>query len=143
MATATPAGRTALAPGRRRAARVLAGAQFGYTAWFAAAAYLALARAAHFAGHYYVPAQGDQYTADADVNSGWPWASAVITTAALGPLLAAVSIVVSSCLLVMLGYRRGHRALWLTLLGSTVAVVATVAVGHTSAGSSVINWVLD
>lgn len=122
---------------------MLAGVQFAYAAWFAVAAYLALARAAQFAGHYYVPAEGDEFTAGADVNSGWPWASAVGTTASLGPLLSAVSIAMSVWLLVVLGYGRGRRTLWLTLLGSTVAVLATVVVAGTSAGRSVTGWVLD
>jgi hypothetical protein len=107
------------------------------------AACLALARAAHFAGHYYVPAQNDKYTATVDIADGWPWASAVAITATIGPLLAAVSVTVSSCLLLVLGYRRGRRALWLTLLGGTVAVAATVVLMVTPAGRSVTGWLLD
>lgn len=49
MATVTSAVRPA--PGRRTGAWVFAGAQLAYAVWFAVAAWLALARAAQFAGH--------------------------------------------------------------------------------------------
>jgi hypothetical protein len=143
MAAVTSSARVAIQPHQRRAVWIFAGAQFAYTAWFALAAYLALARAAQFAGHFYIPGQGDQYTANADVNSGWPWEFPVTMTAQLGPLLAPISLIAAIYLLVMLGYRRGVRALWLTLLGSTVAVAATVVVSWTSPGQSVIGWILD
>lgn len=143
MAAVVTAGRTVMEPGRRRALWIFAGAQFAYTAWFAVAACLALARAAHFAGHFYIPAEGDRYTASADVSAGWPWAGPVTMTAALGPLLAGISVTVAICLLVVLGYRRGARALWLSLLGSTVAVVATVLAAGTEPGRSIIGWLMD
>jgi hypothetical protein len=140
MATATATAKTA--PGRRTGAWVFAGAQLAYAVWFVLAAWLALTRAAHFAGHYYIPAQADVHTAGADVDDGWPWAPALASTAMMGPLFAAVSILVSAGMLV-LGHLRGRRALTLTALVGTVAVLATVVVALSPAGRSVSGWLID
>lgn len=140
MATVTSTAKAA--PGKRTGAWVFAGAQLAYAVWFVVAAWLALARAAHFAGHYYIPAQGDAYTAGAYVDEGWPWGSALTMTAMLGPLLAMLSLFVSAGMLV-LGYLRGRRALTITTLVSIVAVLATVVVALSPAGRSVSGWLND
>jgi hypothetical protein len=133
---------TSAAPRRWTGAWVLVAGQSAYTVWFVLCAYLALARASHFAGHYYVPAQGDRYTAGADVAAGWPWASAVTATAAVGPLVAMLSVAAAVALL-LFGHVRGRRAASLALLVSTIAVLATVVVAVTPAGRSVTGWILD
>jgi hypothetical protein len=125
---------------------VLAGLQCAYAVWFVVCAWLALARARHFAGHYYIPALNDRYTADADVPGGWPWAGAVTNTAMVGPLFSMLLAAASAGWLVLgslLGHFRGRRAAFFTLLSGTVVVLATVVVVLSPAGRSVTGWLLD
>lgn len=54
-----------------RLVRALTWAQYAYFGWFAACVAVVLARAAHYAGHLYVPSQADGYTDNVDVWAGW------------------------------------------------------------------------
>lgn len=120
----------------------LAAAQYAYTVWFAVCAIAALSRAAHFAGHFYIPAANDAVTANADVVDGWPWAGPVMATGQLGPLASIVAVAVSIGLLSSARVR-AYRGQWVTLLISTLLVVGTLVAALSPAGVSVTGWVLD
>jgi hypothetical protein len=117
-------------------------AQYAFGALVAACGYLALARAAHFAGHWYVPSVDDRYTATADIYADWPWATLVSFTVPIAPMVAGLGLVVSAVLF-LLGYTRGHRALTLALIGSTAVTLATLAVTVTPPAQALIGWVVD
>jgi hypothetical protein len=122
---------------------LLAAVQYAYAIWFPFAVYLTLARAAHFEGHYFpLPALGDAATAEADITDGWQWSGLLMMTATAGPLCAGVSAAASIGLLVTRRVR-AYRIQWITLLVSTLLVIATLAVALSPAGQQVSNWLLD
>src|SRR3954471_825007 len=136
-----------IAATRRRAGErfhgwFVVGAKYTFAAWFALCAYLALARAAHFAGHWYLPSRDDPYTASADISGGWPWAFPVTETIPAAAMLAAVGLVVSGGMFVT-GYARGHRALTISMIGSTVAMLVVMVAALTPAGLAVSGWLID
>lgn len=121
--------------------------QLAYVGWFGVCVWVALVRAAHFAGHYYIPYQGDPYTANADVFTGWSrWFYTPMTmTAGLQPLMPIMvlgSIGVTAWQLTQPSTRR-NRVLLSLLVASTLLVVATFILANTTAGESVSNWILD
>src|SRR3954465_11080181 len=73
-------------------------AQLAYVGWFGVCVWVALVRAAHFAGHYYIPYQGDPYTADAVIFTGWSswFYKPMAMTAVLQPLIVLGSIGVTA-----------------------------------------------
>jgi hypothetical protein len=128
--------------GRWNGVWLLTVAQYAYVLWFVAAVFLTLGRAAHFAGHYYIPSYNDRYTADADVTDGWGWSGLLTATAAVGPFLSVVAVLGSIGLLLTKRVR-SFRGQWIALLVSAVLVVATVAVALSPAGRSTAGWLLD
>jgi hypothetical protein len=120
----------------------LAGCQLAYAAWYALCAYLTLAHAAGFAGHWYIPSRDDAYTAEADIWAGWPWATVIGLTAPMAPVVAALSLIVSAAVF-LTGYARGNRALTVTLIAGAVAMVAVTVVSLTPAAQSVTGWLMD
>ena len=141
--TATVQATRATPPARKSGVWLLAAAQYAYAIWFPLAVYLTLARAAHFEGHYFpLPAMGDAATANADVTDGWQWSGLVTATASTGPLFAIVGVAVSIGLLLTRRVR-GYRVQWITLLVSTLLVIATLVVALSPAGRQVSDWLLD
>jgi hypothetical protein len=124
------------------AGRTLVAVQLVYVAWFALCAYWVLERAAHFAGHYYLPSMGDRYTANADITGGWPVAELVILTAVLGPIVSAVSLIGSIALLLQKKIR-ARRPLFVALLVSGTVTLVSFVVSLSPAGQSVMGWLLD
>jgi hypothetical protein len=124
-----------------RAAWVVMLAQFGYVLWFGVYVWAALARAAHFAGHFYVPHQGDQYTADADILAGWSsgFRTLMVMTAQLQPFVVLASIGLSAWQLASKSTRRRRVLFWLPLVSSAL-VFATLVF---PAGRSISGWILD
>jgi hypothetical protein len=120
----------------------VAAVQYAYTIIFVLCAVAALARAAHFAGHYYIPSFNDAATADADVADGWQWAGVVMAMAALGPVLGMLGVAGSVGLL-LTPRVRAYRGQWIMLLISTVLVIAVLIVALSPDGRSVATWVLD
>lgn len=121
---------------------VLAAAQYGFTVWYAVCLWLALARAAHFAGRWYVPSQGDAYTGNADIMAGWPWALVVWLTVPAAWMVGLLSLFVSAVVF-WSGYPKGHRRLTIALLGGGAAMLLTLAVSMTPAAQSISGWLLD
>jgi len=96
-----------------------------------------------FEGHYFpLPAQGDAATAEADVTDGWQWSGLLMATAVAGPLFAGFGAAASIGLLVTRRVR-AYRVQWITLLVSTVLVIATLVVALSPAGQQVSGWLLD
>ncbi len=141
--TATVRAATSTPPARRNGVWLLAAAQYAYAIWFPLAVYLALARAAHFEGHYFpLPATGDAATANADVTGGWQWSGLVMATASTGPLFAGFAAATSIGLLVTRRVR-AYRVQWITLLVSTLLLIATLVVALSPGGVQVSSWLLD
>jgi hypothetical protein len=122
MTTLTAARR--VSTGKRTGGWVLAGAQGGYAVWFAICALVAL----------------PVYHAGNDLEGLWPWLM-LLMTVQIGPLLAGLSLVASGWLLVF-GYASGRRPLILALLGSSLAVLVTLAASLSPVGLSVSGWLL-
>jgi membrane-bound metal-dependent hydrolase YbcI (DUF457 family) len=83
-----------------------------------------------------VPAQGDPFTADADIMAGWAGGSGVTAMVSSAFMVSLLALLVSA-ILFLRGYTRGHRALTGSLIGSTVAMVLTPAI------QSISGWLLD
>jgi hypothetical protein len=146
MTTTTSVG-TVTATGTAKSTRAvwfLASLQFAYVSWFGVCVWVALARAAHFAGHLYIPHQGDQYTATADVWTGWSsgFIGPMAATATLQPFIVLASIGVSAWLLVQ-KRTRSHPILFSVLLVSALLVLATFVLAALPAGRSISGWILD
>ncbi|GAB1645788.1 hypothetical protein [Krasilnikovia sp. MM14-A1259] len=138
----TMAARTTARVKGRPGVKLLMTAQYVFVAWYALCGYLVLARAAHFAGHWYVPSFNDGYTSEADFSADWAWAVPAKATVAMAPLIAWVSLFVSSAVFLIRG-AAGSRKLTFALVGSSVLTVLVVVVSFTPAGLSVSNWLLD
>ena len=127
-----------------RAVWVVSVLQLGYVVWFGVCVWVALARAAHFAGHLYIPYQGDPYTASADIWTGWSsWFITPMTmTVLLEPFIAVASIGVSVW---FLGQERTRNNIMLfsVLLVSALLVMATLVLTIVPAGRSISGWILD
>src|SRR5262249_9005294 len=125
-----------------RSAWVVTSVLLAYVAWFVVCLWVALARAAHFAGHLYVPYQGDAYTANADVwTGGWSWFAGPVTlTAQLHPLFAFASIGLAAWQLAQKRVRSTAIA-YAGLLISTVLVLASLVAALTPAGRSITGWI--
>jgi hypothetical protein len=108
----------------------------------ARAVYLALSRAAHFAGHFYVPRLGDRYTANADITDGWSWAQPLMLTATAGLMFAILSIPVAVGLLLTQSVRR-RRPLFYALLTGSLLVMATIAAVSSPPGRAIVGWIMD
>jgi hypothetical protein len=121
---------------------LLVAAQFGFAAWFVLCSWLALARAAHFAGHWYLPTRDDPYTANADIYGGWPWAYPVTITMTSAAMVAAVALIVTTFFL-LTGDARGSRALTVAMAGGAVAMLLVLVASLTPAGLAVSGWLLD
>ncbi|WDZ86703.1 hypothetical protein [Micromonospora cathayae] len=125
----------AVEPGTGRALTV---AQFALTAAYLVAVVVALGRAASFAGHFYLPYQGDAYTGDADLWPGaWRQAQGLLV---LG--LAVVPLVAAGTVLAALGRLRHHprsRSLVVGTVGAVLVVVASL----TPALAALRGWVVD
>lgn len=122
---------------------MLAAAQYAYAIWFPLAVYLTLARAAHFEGHYVpLPVTGDAATANADVTDGWQWSGLLMATASTGSLFAGIAAATSIGLLVTRRVR-AYPVQWITLLVSTLLVIATLVVTLSPPGRQVSAWLLD
>ncbi|BFU44032.1 hypothetical protein KRMM14A1004_22690 [Krasilnikovia sp. MM14-A1004] len=117
-------------------------AQYAFAAWYAACVYLALAQAAHLAGHWYLPSWGDTSTADVDVSGGWTWAAPVTITVAMAPLVAWVSLFVSSAVFLIRG-ASGSRRLTFALIGSSVLMLLVIVVTLTPPGIGLSGWLSD
>ncbi|GAA0505522.1 hypothetical protein Ade02nite_71830 [Paractinoplanes deccanensis] len=120
----------------------LAVAQLLYAAWFAWCAYVTLAHAADITGHWYLPSRDDAYTANADIWADWPWATWIMLTAPMAPVVMALSLIVSAVMFVV-SYPRGHRALTMTLIAGAVAALLTLVVSLTPPVQQIIGWVSD
>src|SRR5690242_4668862 len=85
-------------PNSTASAWAVTSVQLVYVGWFGVCVWVALVRAAHFAGHYYIPYQGDPYTANVDVFTGWSsWFYTPMTmTAGLQPFIVLGSIGVTA-----------------------------------------------
>jgi hypothetical protein len=118
--------------------------QFAYVIWFGVCVWVALARAAHFAGHFYFPSQGDTYTESANVWTGWSsgFIQPMMTTVMLQPLVAFASIVASTWQLAQKRTRNKRVLFWLLLI-SAVLVFATFVLANVPAGKSISGWILD
>ncbi len=103
---------------------------------------LALFRAADIAGHWYIPAQGDAFTEDADIAAGRWWFLLVGMFVSSAPMSAGLGLF-SSAMLFLLGYGRGDRRLTRALILSTLATTAVLAVSLTPAAQSLSGWLLD
>jgi hypothetical protein len=127
-----------------RAAWIVMLAQFAYVLWFGVCVWVALARAADFAGHLYVPHQGDQYTAGANIFTGWSsgFSTPMMLTAQLYPFIALGSIGVSAWQLAAKITRSSRILFWLLLI-SAVLVFATFVLANIRAGRSISGWILD
>ncbi|MBM2614024.1 hypothetical protein JIG36_00450 [Actinoplanes sp. LDG1-06] len=139
--TTTVATRGSAPTSDRAGAWTLVGVQYGFSALYALCGYLAMARAADLAGHWYIPAQGDAVTADLDISSGWVWTLPVGVVLSLGPVLAGLGLFVS-VMAFLLGYTHGRRHVY-ALIGSTVAMLLVLVVSLTPAAQSVSGWLLD
>ncbi|MEV4638144.1 hypothetical protein AB0J80_12415 [Actinoplanes sp. NPDC049548] len=117
-------------------------AQYGYAAWFAVCVYLALARAAQLAGHWYVPAANDAFTGNADIMAGWAWASPVTTTLSSAWMVLPVALI-ASAVSFLFGYTSGRRALSVALIGSTIAMLLTAVAASTPVIHSISGWLID
>jgi hypothetical protein len=121
---------------------VLAVAQYLYAAWFAVCVYLAFARAAQFAGHWYIPSRDDAFTANADITAGWAWASPVTMTVSSVWIVVAFALVISAVSF-LFDYTSGRRALAVALIGSTTAMLLTAVAASTPAIHSLNGWLID
>jgi hypothetical protein len=144
MTTTLPAATATTARPSTRAAWVLAALQLAYVGWFGVCIWVALARAAHFAGHLYIPYQGDPYTASADIWTGpWSWFSMpIMLTAYVCPFIAPGAALLSAVLLPQ-KHIRTNKVLFSVLLISALLVVATLVLAVLPAGRSTIGWILD
>ncbi|SLL99660.1 MULTISPECIES: hypothetical protein [unclassified Actinoplanes] len=127
---------------RRTGVWVLSGAQYALAALTALCACSALARAADFAGHWYVPSPDDRYTANADVLTGWTGGYFVTFFLPVAPLLAGLGLAVSVALFLQ-GHTAGRRGLTATLAGSAVAMLLVLVAAVSPAGMSLITWLID
>jgi hypothetical protein len=127
-----------------RGAWILMAAQFAYVIWFGVCVWVTLAMAAHFAGHVYVPHQGDRYTAEADIFTGWArgFETPLTITIMLQPIIALASIGVTVWQLAQQDTRARRLAFWL-LLTSAVLVFATFVLANAPAGRAISGWILD
>lgn len=127
-----------------RTAWIVTALQFGYAAWFGFCVWAALTRAADFAGHIYVPYQGDPYTENADIWSGsWSGlAGPLELTASVYPFVFFASLGFSIWQLALASTRR-NKILFSLLLTSAILVLATFVLGVTPAGQSIAGWILD
>ncbi|GGR12821.1 hypothetical protein GCM10010168_33230 [Actinoplanes ianthinogenes] len=116
----------------------LIGAVHAYAAWYALCLYQALARAADLAGHWYLPSQGDVFTADADINGGWAWSAPILVTLPTAPLIAGAGLFVIGVLAV-LGRTRHRRP----LLAGVAALVLVLVVSLTPAVTAISGWLID
>jgi hypothetical protein len=112
--------------------------------WFGVCVWVALARAAHFAGHWYIPYDGDPYTASVDIWAGWSrgFEAPMMATVVLEPGVALVLIGVSAWLLAQ-KRTRNNIILFSVLLISTLLVVACFVLRIVPAGRSISDWILD
>jgi hypothetical protein len=139
MTTTVPAGTAST-----RAVWVVSLLQLGYVIWFGVCVWVALARAAHFAGHLYIPYDGDEYTASADIWTGWSsWLKMpMMATVLLEPFIALASIGASARLLAQ-KHTRDNRILFSVLLVGALLVLATLVFAIVPAGRSISGWILD
>ncbi len=128
----------------RRTAWIVTSVQFAYVVWFGVCVWVALVRAAHFAGHFYIPYQSDPYTAGADVFTGWSsgFATPMMMTAVLQPFIAFASIGVTAWQLAQSSTRSSRILLWLLVI-SAVLVFTTYVLANIPAGKSISGWILD
>ena|SRR5690349_15467014 len=142
MPTTLPAG--IAPPSTTRVTWFLTSAQFAYVAWFGVCVWVALARAAHFAGHLYIPYQGDPYTASADIWTGWSsgFKTPLMLTAVLQPFIALTAIGLSAWLLAQPRIRT-NKILFSALLISALLVLVTFVLAVVPAGRSISGWILD
>jgi len=126
----------------RRGGWLLIAAQCGYPVGFAVCVYLALARAAQFAGHWYVPAANDSFTANADIMAGWAWGT-LVTLMVPSAVIVSLPALLISTVLFLSGYTRGRRALTIALAGSTAAMLLTLVAALTPAVQSISGWLVD
>ena len=122
----------------------LASFQFAYVVWFGVCVWVALARAAHFAGHVYIPYESDPYTASVDIWTGWAswFRGPMMTTVVLQPFVELVLIGVSGWTLAQ-KRTRSNKTVFSVLLISTVLVVGCLVLGMLPAGTSISTWILD
>src|SRR5262245_57214797 len=121
---------------------LVAGVEYAFAAWYAVCAYLALARAKDFAGHWCLPARDDVYTEKAIVYGGWAMAYPVTLTITSAAVLAALGLIVNGGMFAV-GYPRGSRALTVSLIGSSVALLLVLIVSLTPPALAVSGWLLD
>jgi hypothetical protein len=127
-----------------RGAWLLASFQLVYVVWVGVCVWVALARAAHFAGHVYIPSEGDSYTASVDVWTGWSswFIGPMMTTVMLQPFIELVSIGLSGWTLAQRRTRE-NKTLFSVLLISALLVVACLVLENVPAGVSISTWILD
>jgi hypothetical protein len=131
----------------RRSARagwVVASLQLAYVAWFLVCVWVVFALADHFAGHVYIPYQGDPYTADADVFSGWAslfW-TPMAMTAVFQPFTVMAFIGLSVWQLAQPRIR-ANRVLFWTLVVCALLILGTFILAELPAGRSITGWILD
>ena len=144
----TTAAATRQGPSKLRPVWWLASAQLLYVAWFGACVWVALVRARDFAGRFYIPYQGDPYTASADIWTGWSAAFhlPMMLTVAVQPFTMVASLGAAVGGALSLASHRGERgfaAASTVLAVSTVLVLATFVLTVTPAGRSMSGWILD
>ncbi len=141
----TPAAPPAVAGSRAgRGAWTFAGLQYAYLVWFGVCVTVALVRAADFAGHVYLPYQGDAYTENVEVFSGWasPFGQPMLLTALLQPVIAFAAVVATGIHLVQAKVRASRPLFWAILVGG-ILVFGTFLLAELPPGRSVTNWILD
>jgi hypothetical protein len=117
---------------------------FFYAGWYVLCAVVALGRAAHLLGEWYIPSRGDIYTDSVDV---WPGAlqpvgRLLLFTAAVGHLVA-IPVVVWAAVRLTDPEVRASRVTWRWLLIGTLLVTGTVVLAFSGPGVAVRAWIMD
>ncbi|MGC5020641.1 hypothetical protein [Micromonospora sp. DT47] len=123
---------------------VLAHMQFALAGVYATAIGVALARAASFSGHLYLPHQGDEATGTADLWPGYwaPVSLMLIVVIGVAPVVATMTALVAVARLVTARARTGY-AHQRSLLVSTVFAVLVVMSWMTPFVETLHAWLLD
>jgi predicted lysophospholipase L1 biosynthesis ABC-type transport system permease subunit len=124
--------------------RALARTQFLLVGAYVVGVGVALARAAAFSGHLYLPRQGDDATGNADL---WPglWGGVwlvLVVVIGMVPLAAAGTAIVAVARLA--SHRmRAESARWRSLLVSTILAALVVAAWLSPQSTTLYTWLLD
>lgn len=141
-AVTTVAARRRIPAHERAAVRLVVLAEWAFTVAYVGGVLVALVRAADIAGHWYIPGQGDAFTADADIAAGRWWFIPVGLLVSSAPIAAGLGLF-SSAMLFLLGFGRGDRRLVMALILSTLVTTLVLAASLTPPAQSLSGWLLD